>query len=178
MSVVPIKIATCEAIQSQAEIELKRRLSIKEIEALNKHISLSDLLKQMQCYGFGLPKFLVITVGYRNLQCKASPNVTPPDGNCLMHAIADFILNEEVIKMRRHTSPADLSRDLEVYNMSGHNTMILRKRWVRGAYEWLAGKHGSLQNLKDVFQYTDDEWSFVWSTLIHDKTWNVQQIKN
>ena len=177
MSGVPGILDCPEAIQSQAEIELKRGLSIKEIEALKKRISLYDLVKQIQSYGFGILKFWVLTLGYPNLYCTASPNVTPPDGNCLMHAIADFMLNDVAIK-RRHTLLADLFRDLAVYSMPGHNTVILRKRWVVGASEWLAGKYGSLQNLKDIFQYTDDQWRFVWSTLIHDKTWNVPHIKD
>ena len=177
MSVLASILDTLEAIQSQAEMELKRRLSMNEIEALNQHIPLSDLLTQMQRYGFGLLKFWVITVGYPNLHCKASPNVTPPDGNCLIHAIADFMSNEVVMK-RRHILSVNLSRDLQVYNMSGNNSLILRKRWVFGASQWLAGKHGSLQNLKEIFQYTDDQWTFVWSCLMHDKAWNVPQIKD
>ena len=87
MSVPATNTDASEAIQSQAEIELKRRLSFKEIEALSKHISSINLLKQIEKYGYGILKFWVITVGYPNLHCKASPKVTPPDGNCLIHTM-------------------------------------------------------------------------------------------
>ena len=149
---------------------------------MKKRVSAHELLKQIEKYGFGILKFLVITLGYPNLHCKASPIATPPDGNCLMHAIADFLLSEIAGKERheseRNVISLDLSRDLELFNESDHDTTILRKRWVFGAFDWLAGKNGSRENLKNIFQYTDDEWAFVWSTLIHDKSWNVPNLKD
>ena len=174
--------STYEAIQSQAEIELRRQLSENEKRALKKYTSPHKLLEQIERYGFGFLKFFVITVGHPYLHCMASPNITPPDGNCLMHAVADIMLQKEAKKTRdanvQERNSADLSRDLRIYNFSGHNTTVLRKRWVLGASDWLAGKHGSLNNLKNIFQYTDDEWNFVWSTMICDKAWNVSGLKD
>ena len=47
-----------------------------------------------------------------------------------------------------------------------------------GASEWLAGRNGSLQNLKEVFGYSDDEWQFVWSSMSEIGAWNVPKIKD
>ena len=54
----------------------------------------------------------------------------------------------------------------------------LRRRWVDGSFEWMAGCHGSLQNCKDLFQYSDAEWAFIWSTMRTDKAWDVPNIKD
>ena len=57
-------------------------------------------------------------------------------------------------------------------------TSYLRHGWVVGAKDMLAGKYGSLQNFKDIFQYLDSEWNYIWSTLIQDKAWDVPHIKD
>ena len=54
----------------------------------------------------------------------------------------------------------------------------LRQRWVLGASLWLSGGNSSLQNLKEIFGYTDDEWQFVWSTMRKSGAWNVSSIKD
>ena len=55
---------------------------------------------------------------------------------------------------------------------------FLRNKWVLGASEWLAGKHGSNANDKTLLGYTDDEWNFIWSTMIEDKAWAVPPIRS
>ena len=47
-----------------------------------------------------------------------------------------------------------------------------------GSSEWLAGKHGSLENYKEIFDYSDTEWDYIWSTLKADGAWNVPHIKD
>ena len=42
----------------------------------------------------------------------------------------------------------------------------------------MAGKHGSLQNLKEVFGYSNSEWDYIWNTMKIDKSWNVPAIKD
>ena len=60
----------------------------------------------------------------------------------------------------------------------GKYISYLRKRWVIGSSEWLAGKHGSLENYKETFDYSDSEWEYIWSTLIRDGAWDVSHIKD
>ena len=52
----------------------------------------------------------------------------------------------------------------------------LRLRWVSGSYQWMAGKCGSQQNLKEYFEYNDEEWDYIWNTMAKDKAWSVPNI--
>ena len=54
----------------------------------------------------------------------------------------------------------------------------LRQRFVHGSWEWMAGKNGSSQNYKELFGYTDDEWDYIWSTMIENGAWAVPSIKD
>ena len=56
--------------------------------------------------------------------------------------------------------------------------MYLRRRFVLGAADWMAGNNGSLQNDKLLFDYTDAEWEFIWNTLLEDGAWAVPGIKD
>ena len=56
--------------------------------------------------------------------------------------------------------------------------MYLRNRFVLGASEWLAGKYGSKRNDKNILDYTDDEWAYIWSTMLEDRAWAVPPIKD
>ena len=163
MSFLSRDIETSEAIQCQAVLELKRRITTEEILTLNQYISSEQLLQHINKYGFGILKFYVITVGNPSLHCKVSLNRTPPDGDCLMHAIADGLLNKQGLEARftkQRSLSEDLQSDLQVYKSQGQNASILRQRWVLRASDWLSGKHGSLQNMKCFFDYTDSEWNF------------------
>ena len=74
-----------------------------------------------------------------------------------------------------------LLKDLKIFDNSFgefEHIMFLRKKWVLGASEWLAGKHGSLANDKILFGYTDDEWNLIWSTMIEDRAWAVPPIRS
>ena len=56
--------------------------------------------------------------------------------------------------------------------------MYLRRRFVLGAAGWMAGGNGSLQNDKILFDYTDEEWEFIWMTMLEDGAWAVPGIKD
>ena len=56
--------------------------------------------------------------------------------------------------------------------------MLLRRRFVLGAAEWMAGKNGSLRNDKEVFDYSDAEWEYIWTTMLADGAWAVPAIKD
>ena len=53
---------------------------------------------------------------------------------------------------------------------------FLRTKWGLGAAEALAGRNGSQINDKDTLGYTDDDWNFIWSTMIEDRAWSVPGI--
>ena len=55
---------------------------------------------------------------------------------------------------------------------------FLRNRWVIGASEWLAGKNGSKENDKLILDYTDNEWDFIWTTMMENGAWAVSSIKD
>ena len=40
----------------------------------------------------------------------------------------------------------------------------------------MAGKHGSLQNLKEYFEYNDEESRYFWNTMIKDRAWSDPNI--
>ena len=74
-----------------------------------------------------------------------------------------------------------LLKDLKIFDSDvgeSEHLVFLRQKWVLGASEWLAGEHGSLANDKTLFGYTDDEWNFIWSTMIEDKAWAVPPIRS
>ena len=56
--------------------------------------------------------------------------------------------------------------------------MHLRRRFVQGASEWMAGCHGSKENDKLKLGYTDEEWNFIWSTMLEDRAWAVPAIRD
>ena len=55
---------------------------------------------------------------------------------------------------------------------------FLRNKWVFGASEWLAGKNGSKENDKALLGYTDEQWNYIWSTMIEDGAWAVPSVKD
>ena len=80
--------------------------------------------------------------------------------------------------LRRSDSIELIQTNIELPSNRQNYTSYLRHRWVVGAKDMLAGKYGSLQNYKDIFQYSDSEWNYIWSTLIQDKAWDVPHIKD
>ena len=71
-----------------------------------------------------------------------------------------------------------LLKELNLDGDFNNNTSHLRTKWVFGASESLTGKNGSKINYKDALGYTDDEWYFIWSTLLEDGAWDVPSIKD
>ena len=134
-------------------------------------------------YGFGSLKFLLFLCKNPNLKCEFSPTVTPRDGNCLLHAIMDGVLNNEGF---RHTDGGTdewtvLLKDLKFYD----NTMdevqhiqFIRNRWVLGASEWLAGNNGSKENDQSLLGYSNKEWNYIWATMIENGAWDVPSVKD
>ena len=75
----------------------------------------------------------------------------------------------------------NLIKELRIYDegmSEGQHIQYLRNRWVIGASDWLAGKNGSKENDKVLLNYSDEEWTFIWATMIEDAAWNVPSIKN
>ena len=68
--------------------------------------------------------------------------------------------------------------DLKFYDDMDNHIMYLRNRFAIGASEWLAGKNGSKRNDKNILDYTDDEWAYIWSTMLEDGAWAVPSIKD
>ena len=62
----------------------------------------------------------------------------------------------------------NLLRTLKFYEDEEDHIKYLRKRFVLGAADWMAGKNGSKQNYKQLFGYTDAEWDFIWTTMLED----------
>ena len=56
--------------------------------------------------------------------------------------------------------------------------MFLRTRWAMGAAEWMSGGHNSKQNDKEVFGYLDEEWNYIWATMLEDGAWAVPNVKD
>ena len=71
-----------------------------------------------------------------------------------------------------------LLKDFKFYEDNEDHTMYLRRRFVLGAAEMMAGKDGSKQNDKLLFEYTDPEWEYIWSTMIEDGAWAVPSMKD
>merc|ERR1712055_985277 len=42
----------------------------------------------------------------------------------------------------------------------------------------MAGNNNSLENDKAVLGYTDNEWQYIWSTMLEDGAWAVPSIKD
>ena len=73
----------------------------------------------------------------------------------------------------------ELLSKLKFYDNTHENhNLFLRTRWVLGAAEWLAGCHGSKQNEKESFLYSDKEWNWIWETMLEDCAWSVPGIKD
>ena len=86
------------AIQSHAETELGRKLSKEEESLLFSNCHPNILLGQIQKYGYGFLKFQLFLSQRPELSCEVSPSQTPRDGNCLIQAIGDNILNNDALK--------------------------------------------------------------------------------
>ena len=116
------------------------------------------------------------------MSCEVSPNQTPRDGNCLIHAIADSILNNDALKHngaeQLNKTWCNLLHELHFFEETEDHTMFLRTRWAMGAADWMSGGNDSKQNDKELFNYSDEEWSYIWATMLEDGAWAVPSIKD
>ena len=116
------------------------------------------------------------------MSCEVSPKPTPRDGNCLIHALSDSILNSDALKHNGrdelNETWSNLLKDLKFYEETEDHTQYLRTKWAMGASEWMCGEFGSKQNDKDLFGYTDKEWGYIWTTMLEDGAWAVPSIKD
>ena len=128
-------------------------------------------------------KFLLLLCSKPELKCDVSPNATPGDGNCLLHginclqiwvifnistlAIADGMLNNDAFKHcsgeSKNENWTELVRDFQFYEDNDDHIMYLRRRFVLGAAELMAGRKGSKRDDKLLFEYSDSEWEYIWS---------------
>ena len=46
-----------------------------------------------------------------------------------------------------------------------------------GAADWMSGGNDSKENDKELFNYSDEEWSYIWTTMLEDGAWAVPNIK-
>ena len=97
-------------------------------------------------------------------------------------AIADGVLNNDAFKHcegeHKNENWTELVKDLKFYEDIDDHTMYLRRRFVLGAAESMAGRNGSKQDDKALFEYTDDEWEYIWSTMLENGAWAVPSIKD
>ena len=70
-------------------------------------------------------------------------------------------------KDSRNETWMELLMDFKIFDGMDDQIMYLRRRFVLGASEWMAGKNGSMQNDKLVFDYTDGEWEFICLKMVH-----------
>ena len=73
---------------------------------------------------------------------------------------------------------ATLMKNLKFWDDIEDHVMYLRRRWVLGSSEWMSGMNNSKCNDKLVLNYSDDEWTYIWSTMIEDRAWAVSDIKD
>ena len=99
-----------------------------------------------------------------------------------MLAISDGIMNNDAFKHNNkepnNETWTNLLRELKYFEDTDDHIGYMRRRFVQGAFDWMAGKNGSKQNYKVFFGYTDVEWEYIWSTLSQDGAWAVPNIKD
>ena len=79
----------------------------------------------------------------------------------------------------RNESWTKLIQDLKYFDETiDDHSMYLRKIFVSGAKEWMAGKHGSKQDDKSLLGYSDMEWEYIWSTMLKDGAWSVSPLRD
>ena len=98
----------------------------------------------------------------------------------LIIAITDGIMENNAFKHNRgelqNETWTNLLLDLGLFDESEDQTMELRRRFVFGAADWLAGNNGSLRNDKEILGYTDTQWEYIWNTMLVDGAWAVPGI--
>ena len=94
----------------------------------------------------------------------------------------DGILNNDALKNNKgdqlNSTWTQLLRDLQCFEDVEDHINMMRRKWVIGASDWMAGNNGSKQNQKEVLDYTDVEWEYIWSTMMEDGAWAVPSLKD
>ena len=84
----------------------------------------------------------------------------------------DGILSNDALKNNEgdqlNSTWAQLLKDLNCYEDLEDHINMLRTRWVIGASDWMAGNNGSKENQKQLLGYDDEEWEYIWSTMMED----------
>ena len=100
----------------------------------------------------------------------------------ILLAISDGILNNDALKNNEGDTTnetwTNLLREFGFYEDIDDHILYLRRRFVLGAAEWMAGGNGSKQNDKLLFEYTDSQWEYIWMTMLVDGAWAVPSIKD
>ena len=83
----------------------------------------------------------------------------------LIIAITDGIMENDAFKHNRgdlhNETWTQLLLDFGLFDESEDQTMDLRRRFVFGAADWLAGNNGLLRNDKELLGYTDTQWEYI-----------------
>jgi hypothetical protein len=102
--------------------------------------------------------------------------------DCYILIISDNILNNDALKHngtdQLNETWSNVLRKLKFFEDIEDHTLFLRTRWVMGAAEWMSGRHNSKQNDKEIFGYSDEEWNYIWATMLEDGAWAVPSVKD
>ena len=97
-------------------------------------------------------------------------------------ALIDGVLHNDAFKHRKNEDMQQtwttLLRDLKLYEDATNPVEFLRQKLVLGASQWLSGMHGSKENEKVKFGYSDSEWELIWSLMIEDGAWAVPVLRD
>ena len=134
-------------------------------------LSSSVMFQQMSHLGMGIVFYMVI-----HFDCNICKFIV------ILLALSDGIMNNDAMKHNgsetKNETWTKLLQDLKFFEGEDDHIMYLRRRFVLGASESMSGCNGSNQNDKALFGYTDEEWAFIWMTMIEDGAWAVPSIKN
>ena len=101
--------------------------------------------------------------------------------NDLISAICDSIINNDALKHNAkeqlNETWSNLLKEMKFYEGTDDHLMYLRSRWVMGAAELMEGGQESKQNDKENLGYSDEEWDYIWTTMLEDGAWAVPSIK-
>ena len=171
-------------IDDQSKLELNHQLDASEKSLLFSRFSPELIVSRIRKFGYGSFKFMWFLCRRPELKCDISFEAIPRDGNCLLHALCDGIYNNEAFKNTtgdaNNEKWTQLLLDLKFFDDldDKEHIMELRRRFVCGAADWMAGNNNSLQNDKEVFKYSDSEWQYIWNTMLEDGAWAVPGIKD
>ena len=96
----------------------------------------------------------------------------------ILSALIDGVLHNDAFKHieneDKQQSWTKLLKFLHLYDDDINPVEYLRRMLVLGASQWLSGMHGSKENEKVKFGYSDSEWELIWSLMIEDGAWDKE----